>query len=125
MNDPFLEYFKCPERYARFSLRGPLSAATRYFHVGPGNVCFGRLCQPQNGSDAGTMRDVVQEVKVEGGTVSLPFDIKEVVDNLRCELYPSSARNQQSLVNSLFADLYYYFRPLLPVGVRSTSKGCI
>ena len=94
MNDLSLEYFKCPERYARFSLRGPLSAATRYFHVGPGNVCFGRLCQPQNGSDAGTMRDVVQEVKVEGGTVSLPFDIKEVVDNLRCELYPSSARNQ-------------------------------
>jgi hypothetical protein len=118
MNDSFLEYFKCPERYARFSLRGPLSGATRYFLVGPGNVCYGRLWPPQNGSDAGKMCDVVQEVKVEAGTVSLPFDIKEVVDNLRCELYPSSARNKQSLVNSLFADLYYYFRPLLPVGVR-------
>jgi hypothetical protein len=118
MNDPFLEYFKCPDRYARFGLRGPLSPTTRYFYVGPGNACYGRLCQPQNGSDAGKMRDVVHEVKVEGGTVSLPFDLKEVVDNLRCELYPSSAQNKRSLVNSLFADLYYYFRPLLPVGVR-------
>src|ERR1700677_4055450 len=80
MNDSFLEYFKCPERYARFGLRGPLSGTTRYFHVGPDNVCYGRLCQPQNGSDGGTMRDVVQDVKFEGSTVSLPFDIKEVVD---------------------------------------------
>ena len=118
MNDSFLEYFKCPERYARFSLRGPLLPATRYFHVGAGNVCYGRLCQSVNGSDAGTMRDVMQEVKLDGSTVSLPFDINEVVDNLRCELYPSSARSEHSAVSSLFAALYYYFRPLLPVGVR-------
>ena len=118
MNDSFLEYFKCPERYARFSLRGPLSAAARYFNVGPDNVYYGRLYQSLNTPEAGKMSDVVQEVKVAGGTVSLPFDIKEVVDNLQCELYPSSARYKRSLVNSLFADLYYYFRPLLPVGVR-------
>ncbi len=117
MHDPFLAYFKCPDRYGQFGLRGPLSPQTRYFHVGP-NVCYGRLCQPQNGSDAGTTRDVVQEVKIERGAVSLPFDIKEVVDNLRGELYPSLGRNQQSVMNSIFAALYYYFRPLFPVGVR-------
>src|SRR5271156_4180629 len=100
MNDSFLDYFKCPERYARFGLRGPLSAGTRYFQFGPDNVCYGRLCGTPNGSDAGTICDALQEGKVEGGTVSLPFDIKEVVDNLRGELYPSSARNKQSLVNS-------------------------
>ena len=118
MNDPFLEYFKCPERYARFGLRGPLSPTMRYFHVGPDNVCYGRVYRPQNGSDDGTMCDVVQEVKVDGGTVSLPFDIKEVVDNLRGELYPSSARNEQSVMTSVLAGLYYYVRPFLPVGIR-------
>jgi len=64
------------------------------------------------------MCDVVQEVKVDGGTVSLPFDIKEVVDNLRGELYPSSARNEQSVMTSVLAGLYYYVRPFLPVGIR-------
>jgi hypothetical protein len=118
MNDPFLDYFKCPERYARLSLRGPLSGARRFFHFGPGNVCYGRLCEAQNGSDAGTMCDVLQEVKAEEGTVNLPFDVKEVVDNLRCERYPSPARNEKSIAHSLVAAIYYGVRPLLPVGVR-------
>ena len=118
MNDSFLDYFKCPERYARFGLRGPLSAERRYFHFGPDNLCYGRLSGLHNGSGAGMVSDVVHEVKIEGGSVDLPFDVKEVVDNLRFELYPSSARNENSAVNSLLAAAYYCVRPLMPVGVR-------
>jgi hypothetical protein len=118
MNDSFLEYFKCPERYARFGMSGSLSANGRYFHLGPEDVCYGRLSQPQNGSDAGMMRDALQEVRIDGSSISLPFDFKEVVDNLRLELYPSSARNEQSMVNSLLAAAYYYVRPVMPVDIR-------
>ena len=118
MNDSFLDYFKCPERYARFGLRGSLSAEGRYFRFGPDNVCYGRLSQLRNGSGAGTMSDVVHEVRIDGGSVDLPFDVKEVADNLRLELYPSSARNEKSTVNSLLAAAYYCIRPLMPVGVR-------
>jgi hypothetical protein len=118
MNDSFLEYFKCPEHYARFGLRGPLSATTQYFHFGPDNVCYGRVSQPQNGSDAGMKRDALQEVRIEGDNVSLPFDVEEVVDNLRLELYPSSARNERSILNSLVVAAYYCVRPLLSVGIR-------
>ena len=118
MNDSFLDYFKCSERYARFGLRGPLSAQGRYFQFGPDNVCYGRLSQLHNGSGAGTMTDVVHEVRIEGGSVDLPFEVKEVVDNLRFELYPSSARNGKSTLNSLLAAAYYCVRPLLPVGIR-------
>jgi hypothetical protein len=118
MNDSFLDYFKCPERYARFGLRGPLSAEGRYFRFGPDNVCYGRLSGSHNGSGAGTVSDVVHEVMVEGGSVALPFDVKEVVDNLRFELYPSSARNEKSAINSLLAAAYYCVRPLLSVNVR-------
>jgi hypothetical protein len=118
MLDSFAEYFMCPERYARFGLRGPLSATTQYFHFGPDNVCYGRVSPPQNGSDAGMVRDVLQEVSIDGDNVSLPFDVREVVDNLRLEQYPSSARNEQSMMNSLFAAVYYCVRPLLPVAVR-------
>ena len=55
---------------------------------------------------------------IEGCTVNLPFDVKEVVDNLRFEQYPSAGRNEQSTANSLLAAAYYFVRPLLPVGVR-------
>ena len=118
MNDSFLEYFKCPERYAQFGVSGPLSANGRYFHLGPESVCYGRLSQPLNGSDAGMMRDALQEVKIDAGSVSLPFDFTEVVDNLRLELYPSSARNERSMLNSLVTTAYYCVRPVMPVSIR-------
>jgi hypothetical protein len=118
MNNSFIEYFKCPARYAKFSVGGPLLANGHYFRFGPDNVCYGRLSQPQNGSDAGPMRDAAQDIRIEGDSVSLPFDVKEVVDNLRLELYPSSARNERSAVNSLVMAAYYYFRPVMPVGIR-------
>lgn len=118
MNDSFLDYFKCPEHYARLALKGPLSVPERYFRFGAGSVCYGHLCGAQNRSGSGTMCDVVQEVTVDGGTVNLPFDVKEVVDNLRRELYPVPARLEESIVNSLLAAMYYRVRPILPVGVR-------
>ena len=118
INNSFLEYFKCPERYARFGVSGPLSANGRYFHFGPDNVCYGRLSQPQNGSDTGMMRDVLQDVRIDEGSVKLPFDVKEVVDNLRLELYPLSAGSAPSTTNLLFTAAYYYVRPVLPVGIR-------
>jgi hypothetical protein len=118
MNNSFLEYFKCPPRYARFGLTGPLSAEKAYFRFGPGNVCYGRFWGPQNSSEAEVVPDVFRKATIEHGSVNLPFDLKEVVDNLRFELYPSSARNEQSTANSLLAAAYYYVRPLLSVGVR-------
>jgi hypothetical protein len=90
----------------------------RYFRFGPDNVCYGRLAQPVNGSDAGSMRDVAQDIRTEGDSVCLPFDFNEVVDNLRLELYPSAAQNERSMINSLLEAGYYFVRPMLPVGIR-------
>lgn len=118
MNDSFVEYFRCPERYAGFGLSGPLSTTSGYFRFGQGNVCYGRLAGSRNGSGALTSADTNQDASIERGMVRLPFDVKEVVDNLRFERYPSSARNDQSTVNSLLTAAYYCLRPLLPVGVR-------
>src|SRR5208283_4229711 len=44
--------------------------------------------------------------------------VDEVVDNLRCELYPLSARNEESRVHAALSAMYYCVRPLLPVGIR-------
>jgi hypothetical protein len=118
MNDSFLDYFRCPEHYARLALKGPLSEPECYFRFGAGSVCYGRLCRSQSRPDIEKMFDVVPEVTVDGGTVNLPFDLNEVVGNLRCELYPPPARNEKSMLFLLVAAMYYGVRPILPVGVR-------
>jgi hypothetical protein len=117
MNDSFLEYFKCPEQYCRLALTGPLSATKRFFRFGPGNICYGQLSQRSDGPD-GSLRDALNEVKFEQGKVYVPFDVDEIANNLRRELYPSSARDEQSITHSVLAAMYYGVRPLLPVGIR-------
>jgi hypothetical protein len=118
MNESFLDYFKCPAHYGRLVLKGPVSGPARYFRVGETSVCYGRLCASENRSDSATMPDVAQEVTVDGANVNLPFDTQEVVDNLRCELYPSQARNENSALYATVSAMYYGVRPILPVGVR-------
>jgi hypothetical protein len=117
MNDSFLEHFKCPEQYVRLGVTGQLSASKGFFRFGPDNVCYGRLCQ-SNESSNGNLHDALHEVKFDQGEVQLPFDIDEVVENLRCELYPSSARNEKSIAQAILAAAYYTVRPVLSVEVR-------
>jgi len=117
MSDSFLEHFKCPEHYVRLGLTGPLSASKGFFRFGPENVCYGRLYQPHE-SRNGNLHDAVHDVKFDQGEVQIPFDIDEVVENLRCEMYPSSARNEKSIAQAILAAAYYSVRPLLSVEVR-------
>jgi len=118
MNESFLDYFKCPDQYARLAAKGPLSGSARYFRFGETSVCYGRLFGDDNRPGSGQMTDMAQEVTIDGDRVNLPFDIKEVVDNLRCELYPSQARNEKSVTYATVAAIYYGVRPILPVRVR-------
>jgi hypothetical protein len=117
MNDAFLDYFKCPEHYALFTPKGPVSAEEGFFRFGPDNIFYGRL-SGQNGSRGGILGDVLGDVRIEQGTVYLPFNVNEVVNNLRYELYPSATRKENSVARGVVAALYYYVRPLLPVAVR-------
>ena len=53
------------------------------------------------------------------GRVSLPFDLAEAVGNLRHERYPEAQRAIEHIsAFNLSHATYYFFRPVLPVGVR-------
>jgi hypothetical protein len=117
MSNLFLGYFKCPEGYVGFAPLRPLSAVQGFFKLGPDNIGYGRF-SPQNDRPKGTVCDVMQDVRIEQGTVCLPFDADGVVDNLRQELYSSSTRDEESIAQSFMAPMYYWVRPLLPVAVR-------
>ncbi len=63
--------------------------------------------------------DVSRAVSSSNGQVLLPFDLAEVLDNLRYERYPEGRRAVERLsASSVTHAVYYFLRPALPVGVR-------
>ena len=61
---------------------------------------------------------MISHVATENGITYLPFDVTQVVDNLRLELYSKNSRYDESLFSSMLNEIYYLARPLLPRGVR-------
>lgn len=116
-NDTFVQYYRCPESYARLKLSGALSHRNGFFEFGSGTTCYGKCAgQVPSESPDGRLPDVLPGSAIGGGTVSLPFDLDQVVNNLRSELYCREVAS--STETSMTARAYYLVRPLLSVSVR-------
>jgi hypothetical protein len=110
------EYYRCPARYAGFALTGTLSQKSGYFRFGE-DTLYGQCCGHEPAaSPAEPLWDALQDVHIENGTARLPFDVSQVVDSLRWEMYTNDWRNRNRTF--ALASLYYFVRPLLPVAVR-------
>lgn len=110
------QYYRCPARYAEFALTGALSEKSGYFRFGE-DTLYGQCCGHQPAaSPAEPLWDALPDVHVENGTARLPFDVAQVVESLRWEMYANDWRTGNA--NSTLASLYYSVRPLLPVAVR-------
>ena len=116
-NDCLVDYYRCPESYVRLNPREPLSEQSGYFDFGAGTTCYGR-CAGHTPSDSptDTLPDVLSNAVIDGDAVHLPFDLKELVDNLRCERYSEEVAG--STEPRMMARAYYLVRPLLPVSIR-------
>ncbi len=115
------DYYRCPERYVRFALKGALSEAKGYFRFGEGSVCYGRYCGRRvSDSPENALHDARLDTTVVDGTTILPFDVTELVENLHCELYAHDWRS--GYVKSALARLYYFVRPYLPFVARHYLK---
>ncbi len=116
----FVEYFRCPEHLAVFQTRGPLSDNPGYFRFGEA-ICYGRQgAGALSAHPKGSLVDVSASVSSLDGRVQLPFDLAEVVDDLRHERY---SREAESGLTRLWASgvartAYYFVRPVLPVSIR-------
>jgi hypothetical protein len=118
MNQTFLEYFRCPERYVRLTVQDGLTADSGFFRFGQGVVGYGRYARHRPvDSPRGQLRDAWADVDCASGAVCLPFDLDEVVDNLRLERY-TEGRKYGGSGNGLIASVYYTFRPFLSVAFR-------
>jgi hypothetical protein len=67
-------------------------------------------------SPVGTLRDALCDIEIKDGYVYLPFDPSQVADNLRCETYAGDWWRTKPW--SALPRVYYFLRPVLPVGVR-------
>ncbi len=115
MNCGLSQYYRCPEQYVRFSRNETLPATTGYFQFGQA-TCYGECggCRPTP-LPTDELHDALQEVVIEKGSVYLPFDPSQIVENLRREVYVGDWRQGAS---STLAEAYYFLRPALSVGVR-------
>ena len=107
------QYWRCPERFLRIAVAGDLSGEKGYFRFGP-DTLYGRCVNARPAAEvAEPLLDLRDSVRLEAGTVLLPFDLDEVVDNLRQELYAAD-----STWGNRVTDIYYFLRPILPVDIR-------
>jgi hypothetical protein len=108
--------YRCPENLLDFAFRGPLSSDEGYFRFGPNVICYGRsssgTLQPAIGP---SLRDVLDDVQIGDGTLSLPFDPENVIQNLLLERYLGAARPNRP---GTLKKLYYTLRPLTNLSMR-------
>ena len=120
MPNPFLDYYRCPGPFADFGIKGDLSSEAGYFSFHDA-TCYGRR-PGAAGAKCMTpaLPDASPDVDFAGGRVRLPFDLSEVVTNLREERYHQNSRTMLSKAIAAGAaqNIYYFFRPILPVAMR-------
>lgn len=112
------DYFRCPGGSLRLEPETALSAAEGFFRF-RGTVCYGRCAGavPSTRAD-GQLPDVSDAVTTDPAAVRLPFDLAEVVENLRSERYSNGQNHGHLTGGSASRRLYYLLRPMLGVTVR-------
>ena len=116
-NTPLLDFYRCPESALDIAAFGTLSRDEGYFRFGAAATCYGRssagIRNPRAQSD---LYDVERDVIIDEGQVRLPFDLEEVVNNLRLERYAHGGLTDSP---KFLRRLYYSFRPSMNLAVRA------
>jgi hypothetical protein len=115
----FADYYRCADALVRFESSESLSSAAGFFTF-RGQRCYGRVTgvEPQpRALDA--LPDATGKTRVVDDVAVMPFDLAEVVTNLRQERYSHDPVAGASVTTSSVAErLYYWLRPMMSVGFR-------
>jgi hypothetical protein len=120
LTQTFIDYYACPPDAVRLATAPELSGEQGYFAFA-GNVCYGRRAAGQPAVDLrAPLSELASLVGHDSGKVVFPFDLSEVVTNLREERYDLNGYPVLERLASTDAvrHLYYFLRPLLNVSVR-------
>jgi hypothetical protein len=98
-----------------------LSQVPGFFRLNADTICFGQCSSVSPTLSVGEAGQIgPDDIKVNAGTIQLPFDPIEVVDNLRCEKYYSRSieSKRDPATNPLVREIYYLGRPFMPGMMR-------
>ncbi len=119
--NPFLDYFRCPDSFAQLGSPCDVSEDAGYFAFGNA-MGYGKVSgrQPSVHAD-GVLPDVwAGTVSQANGRLELPFDLADVMTNLRQERYAQRSGGYLERLTGTTAarNAYYFLRPVLPVQLR-------
>jgi hypothetical protein len=118
MGQHFLDYYRCPEPYARFTTSGTLSNDPGYFRWGRETLCYGRTTVGFSPNYEDTVSDIDELPDLDASSCSFRFDPEEVTENLQRERYSAHFRQSGRATNAIIRKIYYLLRPFLSVPVR-------
>jgi len=120
MNKHFLDYFRCPANYVDFRLAGDFPSEPGFFRIGSDLTCYGRISVGQTCVDSsGQLEDISSALRAEKNACILPFNLDELVENLRFERYAGAMPViRRSVTKAVGRKTYYAMRPFLPTSVR-------
>jgi hypothetical protein len=121
MHEGIVGYYRCPVNLVNLQLAGKLSEDPGYFRFGEQTICYGNSASGfQSHQVSGPLYDALIDVRFDGGSVRLPLDPDEIIENLRYERYwHDGSRGQRRLAEHPYIrSLYYRLRPVMPVHVR-------
>lgn len=118
MQQAFLDYYRCPDRFVEFKLDKERSNGNRpgYFKFGSSLTCYGTARIEGGEKATDRLPDALGHVGTDGSACVLPFNPTEVANNLRYERYVSGSRTPAW--KKVIRSLYYAVRPALSVSVR-------
>src|SRR5437660_531416 len=115
------EYYRSPLIPRAVSSNGVGKSTAGFFRFGTDIVCYGE-CSSGVAPDvqAAADFDAAKAMTVCESEIRLPFDISDVIDNLRRENYVKQLNHGKERLahNTLVRDAYYFVRELLPVWIR-------
>lgn len=121
MRDILSEYYKTILRPQVLGPCADVENAAGFFRYGPDVVCYGE-CSLGVANDVLNSRrfDVSKAISINNGELRFPFDIGNVIENLRRERYlKKSELGPKGLVQqNWIRECYYSVRKLLPVWFR-------
>src|SRR5258706_9764557 len=92
---PIQDYYRSAQGIPDVQVTKDLQGTSGFFRFGRGIVCYGRTTGPTNSSVKEGLFDASESIQHSNGTVVLPFELKEVVDNLRYERYVDRAEEDR------------------------------
>jgi hypothetical protein len=115
-----VSFFRCPEQYADLAIAGGLSSNQGYFTFA-GAVCYGRAAGARPAEYFGDSLPATSVSGAQAGSrACLPFDLSDVIGNLRHEKYrrPPGSLIERLTSRKAARGIYYLLRPFLSVGIR-------